>query len=120
MTAAKVLYPTARRIYHPELTHCPYCGTTMILLNYLVSDKSIQTLTGPLAMASRPSQCPDPACPGFALRLRSITAQHLTLSGCTYGRAPCIMEPICPCWPPAPASTTRPSHGWPNRPGDCC
>ena len=75
MTAAKVLYPTERRIYHPELTTCPYCGTTLGLLNYLASDKIVQTLTTPLALAIRPSHCPDPACPGFTLRLRSITAR---------------------------------------------
>jgi len=85
MTTAKVLYPTERRIYHPELLTCPHCGTPTALLNYLTSDKIVQTLTTPLALAIRPSHCPDPACPGFALRLRSITAQHLALPGCTYG-----------------------------------
>ncbi len=86
MTPAKALYPTERRIYHPELTHCPHCGTPTALLNYLTCDKIVQTLTTALALAVRPSHCPDPACPGFPLRLRSIPAQHLALPGGTYGR----------------------------------
>ena len=82
---AKLLYPTERRIYHPELTACPYCGTPPQLLNYLASDKIVQTLTTTLALASRPSHCPDPACPGWAAHWRSIAAQQIALPGCTYG-----------------------------------
>ena len=55
------------------------------MLNYLAADKTSQTLTAPLAVASRPSHCPDPTCPGCALRLRSIAARHLALPGSTYG-----------------------------------
>src|SRR5215211_6890962 len=85
MTTPKLLYPTERRIYHPELATCPQCGTPTQLLNYLSSDKTVQTLTTTFTLASRPSRCPDPACPGFALRLRSIAARHLALPGSTYG-----------------------------------
>lgn len=85
MTRPQLLYPTERRIYHPELATCPHCGSPARLLNYLVSDKWIQTLTGVLSIAVRPSHCPDSACPGFALRLRSVAARHLALPGCTYG-----------------------------------
>ncbi len=35
MTTMKVLYPTERRIYHPELGACPHCGAPTQLLNYL-------------------------------------------------------------------------------------
>lgn len=85
MPPLKLLCPTERRIYHPELTMCPSCAGPTQLLNYLVTDKTIQTLTETLSVASRPSHCPDPACPGFALRLRSVAALHLTLPGTTYG-----------------------------------
>src|SRR5215218_4494125 len=85
MTTSKLLYPTERRIYHPELTVCPHCGATTQLLNYLTSDKTVQTLTDTLSVASRPSHCPDPACPGFTLRLRSVAARQVALPGATYG-----------------------------------
>src|SRR5437899_1878846 len=85
MTTPKLLYPTARRIYHPELTTCPHCGAPTQLLNYLASDKLVQTLTEPLSIAVRPSHCPNPTCPGAALRLRSIAARQVALPGCTYG-----------------------------------
>jgi len=87
MPRPQLLYPTERRIYHPELAACPHCVSPARLLNYLVSDKWIQTLTGVLSIAARPSHCPDSACPGFALRLRSVAARHLALPGCTYGLA---------------------------------
>ena len=61
---AKLLYPTERRIYHPELPACPYCDQPTQLLNYLTSDNCVQTLTGPLEVAVRPSHCPDP-CHGY-------------------------------------------------------
>ncbi len=83
--AAKSLYPTTRRIYHPELPACPHCGRPPQLLNYLASAKIVQTLTTTLAVAVRPSHCPDPACPGWAARWRSIAAQQIALPGCTYG-----------------------------------
>lgn len=82
---AKLLYPTERRIYHPELPACPHCGLPLQLLNYLNSDKCVQTLTTTLAVATRPGHCPDPACPGWAARWRSVAAQQLALPGCTYG-----------------------------------
>src|SRR3954454_8554779 len=85
MTTPKLLYPSERRIYHPELTTCPHCGAPTHLLNYLTSDKTVQTLTDTLSLASRPSHCPDPACPGPALRLRSLAAQQVACPGCTYG-----------------------------------
>jgi len=85
MPTPKLLCPTERRIYHPELTTCPSCARPTQLLNYLITDKTIQTLTETLSVAARPSHCPDPTCPGFALRLRSVAALHLTLPGTTYG-----------------------------------
>lgn len=85
MMSAKSLYPTTRRIYHPELPACPHCGRPPQLLNYLASDKIVQTLTTTLEVASRPSHCPAPTCPGWAARWRSIAAQQLALPGCTYG-----------------------------------
>src|SRR5215218_2319656 len=85
MMPSKLLYPTTRRIYHPELVTCPHCGRPTQLLNYLVANKTVQTLTDTLAIATRPSHCPDPACPGFAVRFRSVAARHLALPGSTYG-----------------------------------
>jgi hypothetical protein len=85
MMPAKLLYPTERRIYHPALQSCPHCGHPLQLLNYLVSDKLVQTLPGPLAVAARPSHCPVPTCPGFLARWRSVAARHLALPGSTYG-----------------------------------
>jgi hypothetical protein len=85
MPPPKLLCLRERRIYHPELTAGPHCGSPTQLLNYLVTDKTIQTLTATLSVASRPSHCSDPTCPGFALRLRSVAALHLTLPGTTYG-----------------------------------
>ena len=85
MLPPKLLCPTERRIYHPELTTCPECGHPTALLNYLTAAKTIQPLTATLSVAARPSHCPDPACPGCALRLRSIAARQLALPGGTYG-----------------------------------
>lgn len=82
---AKLLYPTERRIYHPELPACPHCGQPTQLLNYLSSDKCVQTLTTTLTVATRPGHCPDPACPGATARWRSVAAQQIALPGCTYG-----------------------------------
>ena len=41
MTTSPVLYPTERRIYHPELRACPHCGGATQLLNYLTTDKTV-------------------------------------------------------------------------------
>ena len=82
---AKLLYPTERRIYHPELPACPQCGQPIQLLNYLSSDKCVQTLTTTLTVATRPGRCPDPACPGATARWRSVAAHQIALPGCTYG-----------------------------------
>jgi hypothetical protein len=60
----ELLYPSERRIYHPELTACPQWGTSTHLLNYLAWVKTVQILPDTLSIAVRPSQCPDPACPG--------------------------------------------------------
>src|SRR5690242_12836392 len=85
MPSSKLLYPMERRIYHPELDTCLYCGTPLHLLNYLAWDKTIQTLATTVAVASRPSHCPRSDCTGSALRLRSVAARHFALPGCTYG-----------------------------------
>ena len=58
MSTPKLLYPTERRIYHPELTRCPACGRPTQLLNYLAWDKTVQTLSGPLSLAVSPADRP--------------------------------------------------------------
>ena len=85
MTAAKLLYPTERRIYHPELTTCPHCGTPTALLNYLASDKIVQTLTTSPGARHPAQPLPRSRLSRFRPPPTLITAQHLALPGSTYG-----------------------------------
>lgn len=85
MRTPKILYPTEREIYKPELSSCPICGQTLVLYNYLAWDKTVQTLSSVLSIASRPGHCPDPACSGYTMRLMSAQGQQIALPGSTYG-----------------------------------
>jgi hypothetical protein len=55
------------------------------MCNYLAWDKTVQTLEGVLSVASRPSYCADPTCPGHPMRLLSAEGQQIAPSGFTYG-----------------------------------
>jgi len=85
MRTPKILYPTERKIYKPELSSCPICGQTLVLYNYLAWDKTVQTLNSVLSIASRPGHCPDPACSGYTMRLVSAEGQQIALPSSTYG-----------------------------------
>ena len=75
MRTPKSLYADHRMIYHPELSTCPSCDGPVVGCNYLKWDKIVQTLDQVLAIASRPGHCPNPQCPGHALRLLSAQGQ---------------------------------------------
>ena len=85
MRTPKELYPSERIIYKPELSACPHCKGSLVMYNYLAWDKTVQTLTGVLCVASRPGHCADPTCPGQDMRLLSAAGQQIALPGCTYG-----------------------------------
>lgn len=85
MKPPKRLYPTERIIYHPELSACPVCGGSLMLANYFLWDKTIQTLAGVCSVASRPACCTDPQCAGITMRLRSAAGQQVALPATTYG-----------------------------------
>lgn len=85
MKTPKRLYPSARIIYHPELSACPVCGGPLMLANYLLGDKTVQTLTAVVSVASRPARCADPQCAGASMCLRSAAGQQIALPAVTYG-----------------------------------
>ena len=53
--------------------------------DYLVWDKTVQTLEAVLSVASRPGFCADPTCPGHHMRLLSAEGQQVAPRGSTYG-----------------------------------
>jgi hypothetical protein len=53
--------------------------------NYLLWDKTVQTLTGVFSIASRPGRCALPTCRGHNARFLSAEGQHIAPSGFTYG-----------------------------------
>lgn len=85
MRTAKNLLPSRRQIFHPELLCCPHCGGELKLCNYLTWDKTVQTLSEVLSIASRPSHCVDANCAGFLQRFVSAEGQQIALPGSTYG-----------------------------------
>ncbi len=85
MRTPKRLYAEERIIYHPELLTCLHCGDLLVMWNYLVWDKTVQTLDRLLSIATRPGRCPQATCPGSRLRLLSAEAQSLAPPGSTYG-----------------------------------
>ncbi len=85
MRTPKPLYAQHRLIYHAELTTCPSCGEPLVGCNYLAWDKTVQTLDQVLSIASRPAHCPQPTCPGFAMRLLSAHGQRIAMPHSTYG-----------------------------------
>jgi hypothetical protein len=85
MKTPKRLYPSTRIIYHPELSTCLVCGGPLMLANYVLGDKTVQTLTAVVSVASRPASCADPQCAGASMRLRSVAGQQVALPHTTYG-----------------------------------
>jgi hypothetical protein len=71
-------------IYHPELSTCPSCAGPLRLANYLLWDKTVQTLEQVLSVASRPAFCAEPTCPGATMRLRLAAGQQVALPFSTY------------------------------------
>ena len=53
--------------------------------NYLMWDKTVQTLDGIISIASRPGHCGDGDCSGNRLRLLSAEGQQISMPGSTYG-----------------------------------
>src|SRR6266704_628685 len=72
-------------MYHPALLTCLHCGDLLVPWHSLAWDKTVQTLTCLLSIATRPGRCPHATCPGSRLRLRSAAAQRLAPPGSTYG-----------------------------------
>ena len=85
MRTPKQLYAQQRLIYQPELLTCPHCGDLLVMCNYLVWNKTVQTLDRVLSVASRPGRCPNETCAGSRLRLLSAEAQSIALPHSTYG-----------------------------------
>lgn len=85
MRTPKELHPSERIIYKPELPACPHCGDPLMTYNYLVWDKTVQTLDRVLSIASRPGRCTDPTCREHDARLLSAEGQQIALPGSTYG-----------------------------------
>src|SRR3989475_6156003 len=85
MRTPKRLYAEERIIYPPERLTCLHCGDLLVPWNYLAWDKTVQTLNGLLAIATRPGRCPHATCPGSRMRLLSAEAQRLAPPGSTYG-----------------------------------
>ena len=67
MSTPKQLYAQQRLIYQPELLTCPHCGDLLVTCNYLVWNKTVQTLDRVLSVASRPGRCPNETCAGSRL-----------------------------------------------------
>lgn len=53
--------------------------------NYLMWDKTVQTLDRVISIASRPGHCANPDCSGYPLRLVSAEGQQIALPRSTYG-----------------------------------
>jgi len=78
-------YPTiTKRIYHPEITHCPTCGTRLRRFATL-AQRTIVTLDGVLFVDHRGHRCPDQTCPTAARPYRSAAADSLALPHFTFG-----------------------------------
>jgi len=55
------------------------------MCNYLVWDKTVQTLDGVFSIASRPGHCAIPTCRGHTARFLSAEGQQIAPTGSTYG-----------------------------------
>jgi hypothetical protein len=68
MRTRREFLPEQRIIYHTELSACPVCGGALMTYDYLIWDKTVQTLSSVLSVASRPSHCADSVCEGHSMR----------------------------------------------------
>jgi hypothetical protein len=85
MRTPKELYPEKRIIYHPEMPTCAQCGSPIKLHNYLTWDKTVQTMTKVLSIASRPGYCSLETCASHTTLIRSAEGQQVAPMGSTYG-----------------------------------
>ena len=85
MRTRREFHPEKRIIYHTELSACPVCDEALMTYDYLTWDKTVQTLSSVLYVASRPSHCADPACAGHGMRLLSAEGQQIAPKGFGYG-----------------------------------
>ncbi len=85
MRTRREFHPEKRIIYHTELPACPVCGGDLMTYDYLTWDKTVQTLTSVISVASRPSHCADPACVGHSMHLLSAEGQQIAPKGFGYG-----------------------------------
>jgi len=78
--------PIDERItYVCELTRCPACGTPLQPCQHLSWTKTVQHLDRVVVVASRPKECPNPACAEARRRYPSAAAQTVALPHSTYG-----------------------------------
>ncbi len=84
MRTAKVYPNVTKQIFHPELSHCPSCGTR--LRRYAtVSSRTVVTLEGVIRVVHCGYRCPQPDCPTGTRAYRSTLADGLALPGFTFG-----------------------------------
>jgi hypothetical protein len=85
MRTPQKLYPEKRIIYHPEIRTCLRCGSEIKLHNHLAWDKTVQTMTEVLSIASRPGYCPREVCGNHTQSLLSAQGQQIAPKGSVYG-----------------------------------
>ena len=85
MRTPKRVYTDERIMYRPTLLTSLHCGDLLVTGTYLAWDKTVQTLTCLLSIATRPGRCPHATCPGSRMRLLSAAAQRMAPPGSTYG-----------------------------------
>jgi hypothetical protein len=78
-------YPKKRIIFHPEIKICAQCGSAIKLHNYLAWDKTVQTMTEVLSIASRPGYCSSDVCGNHTKSILSAQGQQVAPKGSTYG-----------------------------------
>jgi hypothetical protein len=82
---AKHLEVQGRYIYNPEIEACPYCGQRLRARPYYEWRKTVQQLTGPVAVVSQGRVCGNRKCTHEGEVYKSAAAQMVTLPKCTYG-----------------------------------
>jgi len=85
MRTKRELNPEKRVIYHTELSACPICNGSLMTYDYLTWDKTVQTLSSVISVASRPSHCVDTSCAGHSMHLLSAEGQQIAPKGFGYG-----------------------------------
>lgn len=84
MRTPQGLYPEMKYLYACELERCPDCAGPMQVI-YTSSLKTVQTMTGVIAIAQLPKRCVDEDCAGSAMHWRSVRWLQTAPGGCTYG-----------------------------------